>query len=244
MKIVVTPDWFLTNDVGIEIFSFAILFLFFLLAYMSYRMSKNKNVFYLGIGFLLISIAELSSILTKVVLYYNTTFTHQVGQMIITTQIVRSVDIFYYLGFFFYQFLTLAGLYVIYRISNNRRLGEDLLLLLYFILLSAIISTSLGLQWVFHLTVIILLIIIIRSYVELCKKNKHTNTVLLVAAFSLITLSHVMLMMSDIPGLGGEGMLYVIAQFEQLVSYIILLFLIVRILKHGRQEKKPGRYSI
>ena len=105
MKIVVTPDWFLTHDVSIEIFSFAILFIFFLLAYASYRMSKNKNVFYLGIGFLLISIAELSSILTKFVLYYNTTFTQQIGHMIITTQIVRSVDIFYYLGFFFYQFV-------------------------------------------------------------------------------------------------------------------------------------------
>ena len=128
MKIVFTPDWFLGSDVLIEIFSFIILSLFFYLSVRNYRLSKNKNSLYLGIGFLLISLAELARIFTKLVLYYDTTFIQTIGQLVITYQVVKSVDIFYYLGFFFHKFLTLMGLYVLYRLPLKKKSLSDVFL--------------------------------------------------------------------------------------------------------------------
>jgi len=235
MKIVFTPEWFLGGDVLIEIFSFIILFLFFYFSVKSYKLSKNKNSLYLGLGFLLIAIAELATILTKVVLYYDTTFTQQVGQMIVTYQVVSSIDIFYYIGFFFHKLFTLLGFYVIYRLPLKKKSFGDFFLALCFLIIAALFSQTF--YYLFHLTALILLILITGNYYEIYKKNKAKNTKMLIMAFSILALSQIMFVLSKL------GMLYVMAQIIQLVSYIILLILIVNILKYGK-EKKSNRHNI
>ena len=124
MKIVFTPDWFLNNDVLIGIVSFMVLFLFFLVAVKSYMLNNKKSILYLGIGFLLIALGELSTILTKIVLYYDIGVVQEIGRAVITSKIVNTVDIFYYAGFFFNRFLTLLGLYLIYMIPSSKKLQK------------------------------------------------------------------------------------------------------------------------
>ncbi len=236
MKIVFTPDWFLTPDVFIEIFSFIILFLFFYFSVKSYKISKNKNSLYLGIGFLLIALAELSTIFTKAVLYYDTTFTQQMGQMVVTYQVVKSVDVFYYIGFFFHKFLTLLGLYVIYRLPLEKKSFGDILIGICFIFISAIFSQAF--YYLFHLTALILLVLIINNYCKIYDRNKQENTKILIIALSMLALSQVIFILSKL------GILYAIAQIMQLVSYIILLILIIKILKYGKQKKKQDRHNL
>jgi len=161
MKIVFTPDWFLGQDVLIEIFSFMILFLFFFFSIKSYGLSKNKKVLYLGIGFLLIALGELSTILTKLVLYYDTTITRNVGQIIVTYEAVKSVDIFYYLGFFLNRCFTLLGLYVIYKLPL-KKISSNFFLTMYFIIICALLSHSF--YYIYHLTALIFLFLIINNY--------------------------------------------------------------------------------
>lgn len=235
MKIVFTPDWFLGGDVLVEIFSFIILFLFFYLSVKSYKISKNKKSLYLGFGFLLVALAELATTFTKFVLYYDTTFTQQVGRMIITYQVVKSVDIFYYIGFFFHKLFTLLGFYVIYRLPLRKKSFGDVLIALCFIFISALFSQAF--YYLFHITALILLVLITNNYFEIYNKNRTSNTKLLIVAFSLLALSQVMFILSKL------GMLYVLAQLLQLVSYIILLILILRIIKYGKKKKSVG-YSI
>jgi hypothetical protein len=239
MKIVLTPDWFLGSDVLIEGFSFLVLLIFFFLCYRNYKLNKNKNSKYLGLGFLLIAIAEASTILTKLVLYYDTTFTHQMGQMIITYNVVKSVDIFYYIGFFLHKFFTLLGLYIIFRIPLEKKFGRDFILGLYIIFVSAIFS--LGFYYLFHITALILLGLIINNYYEVYGKNKSVNTGILLTAFFMLAFSQIIFIISTL------NIFYVIGQLVQLVSYLILLILIIRILrvqKNGRQKKKQNRHNI
>jgi len=229
MKIVFTPDWFLGADIFIELFSFAILSLFFILSIKNYKMSRNKNSFFLGVGFLLIAFAEIFTILTKLVLYYDTSFTQQVGQMIVTYNIVKSVDIFYYIGFFLHKFFTLMGLYIIYKIPSKKGTAEDFVLVVFFIILSSLFSNIFF--YIFHITALLMIGLIISSYREVYRKNKSKNTNLLVISFGLLALSHIIFIMSNL------NVLYVIGQSIQLVSYIILLVLIIRITKHGKKKK-------
>jgi hypothetical protein len=64
MKIVFTPDWFLQGDVLVEFFSFIILCLFFYFSIRNYKLCGRKGFLHLGVGFLLIALAEISTILT------------------------------------------------------------------------------------------------------------------------------------------------------------------------------------
>tara|TARA_Y100000310_G_scaffold324512_1_gene386445 strand:+ start:5466 stop:6173 length:708 start_codon:yes stop_codon:yes gene_type:complete len=235
MKIVFTPDWFINNDVLIGVVSFMVLFLFFLFAVKSYTLSKKKSILYLGIGFLLIALGELSTILTKIVLYYDTGITQEIGQAVITSQIVNTVDIFYYAGFFFNRFLTLLGLYLIYMIPSSKKRSIDFFFKTYLVFIVALLSHNL--YYVYHLTALILLVLIINNYYKIYVKENIINTKILIAAFSLLAISQAIFLFSKL------NYLYVIAQSIQLVSYIILFILMVKILKNGKKTKQDGHHA-
>ena len=224
MKIVFTPDWFLGIDVLINLFSFLILAVFFFLSLRSYKTSKKKNSLYLGIGFLLIALAQLAAILTKTVLYYDTTFTNSVGRAIVTYHLVQSVDIFYYIGFFLQRLLALAGLFIIYRIYRREKHLSDLFLIVYLLTISASVSTQT--QYIFHFTALILTLLIINNYIKLYKLNKNQNTLLLIAGFCILALSSTIFALSKI-----NSNWDVAANIIELVSYSVFLAVIIRILK-------------
>jgi len=234
MKIVFTPDWFLGGDVLVEGFSFLILLTFFILSIRNYRLSKNRKELYLGLGFFLIAIAEIATILTKVVLYYDFNVTRQIGQIVVTQQIVKSIDLFYYIGFFIHKLLTLLGLYVIYKIPYKKGNSSDFFLAFYFLMISALFSSTF--YYLFHITALILLSLIISNYCVIYKKNKSDNTRILILAFGMLALSQMIFILSKV------GILYVAGQLIQLVSYIILLVLIIRIQEYGK-KKKQNRYN-
>lgn len=230
MRFVFTPDWFTRADVMIELFSFIILAVFFVLAIKSYRLNKNKKSLYLGWGFLFIALAELATILTKVILFYDTTFTQNIGQMVITYHVVRSVDFFYDLGFFINKLFFLVGLYVLYRLPLKKLSISDLILSVFFIIISAFYGQSF--YYIFNIVALVFILLIIRNYLEIYRENKAPNTALLISAFTLLGLSEVIFILSRI------NVLYVLGQLLQLVSYIMLLILIVRILKYGNPKTK------
>lgn len=230
VKIVFAPDWFLGSDVTIELISFLVLTAFFVLAYKNYKLSKNKNLLYLGSGFLLIALAELATILTKLVLYYDVAFSQQIGSMIVTYNVVKSVDIFYYIGFFFHKLLTLFGLYVIYRTPLKKEFSSDLIFAVCFLVISAIFGTTF--YYLFHFTAFLLVVFIINNYYQVYKKNRAETTKILILSFAMLLLSHIIFLISNL------AIFYVFGQVIQLVSYLILLFLIIRILRASKKKRR------
>lgn len=232
MKIVPTPDWFLGKDVIIEVFSFIVLFIFSFLAIRNYKLNKNRNFLYLGAGFALIALAQLAAVVTKLVLYYDIGPSQAIGAAIITAQLVSSVDIFYSAGFFFQRFLTLSGLYLIYRLPRNKKSVGDYALIVYFILISAFLSK--GVFYLFHLTALVLLVLIFDNYHALYRKNKFVNTKILLVAFGMLALSQLIFILSNIE------LMFVLGNIIELISYTILLILIIRIMKYGKKKKSYG----
>jgi uncharacterized membrane protein YwzB len=92
-------------------------------------------------------------------------------------------------------------------------------------------------HYFFNITAIFILTLIIRNYNKLYKKNKSSNTKILLFAFSLLLLSHLIFIPARV------GVLFVAANFISLISYVVLLFLMIRILEHGK-KKKPHGYNI
>jgi hypothetical protein len=227
------PDWFLAPDVLINAFSFLVLLAFFILCMRNYKINKNNGILYLGLGFALISVAQLAIVLTKFVIYYNTTFTTAIGNMIINYHIVRSTDTLYNLAFFFNRVLTLLGLYVIYRLPSKKKSLSDFILVSYFLILSAFVSDSM--YYLFHATALILLIMLTYNYYSIYRKNHFSNTKILAIAFGILAISQLL------PILSADSIINVVSNIIELVSYIILLVLIVR-LKYGKKTKSDGYY--
>jgi len=233
MRFVFTPDWFLGKDVLIEGFSFIVLLIFAILAIRYFKLNKNRNFLYLGTGFGLIALAQLAAVFTKLVLYYDFGPSQQIGQAIIVTyQIVNSVDVFYYLGFLSHRLLTLLGLYVIYRLPRLHKSYGDYFLIGYFLVISTLVSKSF--YYVYHLTALFLLAAIVLHYYEIYRKNNYQNTLVLLGAFGILALSQLIFLLSTIE------MVFVFGNLVELTSYIILLVLIVRIMKHGKKKNKNG----
>lgn len=233
MAIVFTPNWFMHFDVLIEIFSFLVLAVFFGFSLKSYKLIKNKKILYLGIGFLTIALAELSTILTKLVFFYKTTFTHQIGVFMVTYNVVKSTHFFYDLGFFLHHLFLLSGLYVIYRFPLKSFKISDVVLTIFFIFLSAVLSQTNF--YIFHITVIVLLILILLNFAEVYKENKSTNTKILLFAFSFLLVSHSLFSFSKL------NFFYVIAQTIQLISYLTFLFLIIKITKYDVKKDRTKK---
>ena len=156
----------------------------------------------------------------------------EIGKIIVNTSVISSVDVFYYVGFGFNRLLTLLGLYVIYKLPLPGRVSGELFLNMYLIILVAILSHSF--DYIYNLTALILLVFIINKYVKVYKKDKLVNTKILLSAFILLAVSQIIFIFSRL------NSVYVTAQSLQLVSYIILLALIIKILKNGK-KKKQGR---
>ncbi len=235
MRFVPTPDWFLGKDVIIDGFSFLVLLIFFILCLRNYKLNKNKKIMYLGIGFALISIAQLAMISTKFVLYYDFSFTQSIGQAVIQYNIIKTVDIFYKAGFFFHKLFTLLGLYVIYRLPIKQKSPGDFLLASYFIVISAMFDSQLN--YLFHSTALILLVLITNNYYSIYKKNRFLNTKILVIVFGMLGLSQLLFILSKMEAI------YVAGNIIALLSYMIMLILVARILKHGK-KKKPDGYNL
>jgi hypothetical protein len=75
---------------------------------------------------------------------------------------------------------------------------------------------------------------IVSNYYEIYKKNKFTNTKVLIGAFSLLALSQMIFILSKV------DILFVLASAIELVSYVILLLLVIKILKYGEKKKSHG----
>lgn len=231
MKIVPTPDWFLTSDVLIDIFSFVILSIIFILAFKNYKLSEKKSTLHLGIGFFLLAISELALIVTKLPLYYDTAITSQIGTAVVTYDIVRTVDVFYYAGFFLNRLLVLLGLYVIYKLPLERVSGE-FFLYVYFITIISVMSQPY--YYVYHFTTLIILVFIINKYYKVYLKEKIINTKILAGVFVILAAAQLTFLFSKL------SYLYAIGQSIQLVGYITLLMLIIKIIKDGKKEKPSG----
>ncbi|MBW6442420.1 hypothetical protein K0A97_01395 [Patescibacteria group bacterium] len=227
------PEWFLGKDIMMGIFVLIVLIVFFVLAFKGYRLSKNKSLLNLGIGFGLIALAQIANLLTKFVIYYDTPLISSIGTMIIQSGVVNSVSILYGLSFFFHRFLSLLGFYLIYRLPKEKKgYGGDFALVIFFILISAFISKEQS--YIFNLTALFLLVLISINYYDLYKKNKFFNTKILFMGFMMLTLTNLIMVF------GNFDFMFITGSFLELISYTVFLGLIIKILKNGKETRKNG----
>jgi hypothetical protein len=211
----------------IELFSFIVLAGFFILCLRNYKLNKNENTLKLGIGFLLIAVAEIALIFTKFVIYYPTLITKNINGLMVMYQVIQGNYIISQTSLFLHKFFTLLGLYIVYKINLKKWRSIDFFIGVYFVLVSALLG--LHSECIFHITAIILLGLIILNYKKVYKKNKFENTKILITIFSILIISQIFLMLP-------LEFFYIMGQIFQLAVYILLLWLIIKI-NYGKKTK-------
>lgn len=227
VEFLISPTWFTSFDVLIELFSFIVLAGFFILCIRNYKLNKNENTLKLGIGFLLIAVAEIALIFTKFVIYYDAFLTQNIQGFVFVYHAIKQSLIISQIGLFLHKFFTLLGLYIIYKANLKKWKSIDFAVGVYFVLVSALLG--LHSECIFHITAIILLSLIIINYKRIYKKNKLENTKMLITTFSILIASQVFFILPI-------EFFYIMGQVLQLAVYILLFWLILKI-NYGKKKK-------
>ncbi len=238
MKVIIPPQGFINIDILIEGISLITVLIFSILCIKNYRLNKDKKFLYLGGGFGLITLAQLIITITKAVLYYNASFIGVGGEIVIPYNLFDFVSVFSFIGFFAYRVLTLLGLYVVYKLPK-KVFERDSLLVLYLIVIVTIFSRDIS--HLFHITALVILLLIAKKYYDVYNKNESKGTLILLLAFSGMILSNAIFIFARLMSL-----IYVTASIIELISYITLLVLIIRIVEYGKkyEKKKQNGYNI
>ena len=219
----------------IDLVTLLVLFSIASFAIKYYKLNDNKNYLKLGFSFYLIAVSFLFKMITSVTVYYDSIKAQNLtGVVIEALETVRSLNVLATSSFLFFVLFNLAGLYALYSIKKGQK-RSTIFLIVYFILILTFIATlySKSMYYIFHLTSLIFLVFIASKYFNIHSETRNKNTRHLAYSFSLIAISQAFFMFISL-----NSLVYVIAEMVQLIGYIILLQVLIRILNHGKKKKQ------
>ena len=231
LELIYSPNWFFGKDIIIDSISIIVLILISVFAIRSYYYNKkNKNYLYLGFSFLTLALAYGFKILTNFTLHSETIKTAKIGFTTITYEAIKFYPQLIYISLLAYIFLTLIGLYILYSVYQKQSWITSIIIT-YLIILTTYFSRSA--HYIFHITAFLLMFLVTYEYAKTSKKNKSSSSRLLLGSFIIITLSQALFVFAKIAGL-----CYITAELAQLIGYIGLLIVFIRILKNGKKTNK------
>ncbi len=213
------PEWFYGYE---SIFAFVFAFvtlLISLLSFKAYRLSHDSKYKYFGLSFLLISAANLIYwfFASSLLLHVSTTL----------SALLAKFD-FAFLGYIFLLILALTLLLIVtLRIQS----GKVMLLLLSLATLFVLYSRQNYLK--FHITAFLLLFFLAHQFYSNYLESKKDNAKIVFSAFFTLTCAEVFFMLSIL----YTTWFYVVAYVFQLVGYLTLFYLFLR-LTNGRKKRK------
>jgi hypothetical protein len=135
------------------------------------------------------------------------------------------------LGFLIYALLTLFGFYLLYALSSKDELSMNYFIIAYFILISTYFTRFT--YSIIYITAFIFVTALSRRYYLQYKKSNYKNTLFLCISFSIISLSQFVFIFTS-----TNHMLYVIAEYIQLIGYLFLLYTFVMVLRNATNATK------
>ena len=230
IRVIYSPQWFYGKDIVIDLVSVFVLLLIAFFSFKYYKIRKNKNYVYFGLSFILLSVSFLFKILTNFTIYFHVLETKNIGFLSLTYQTIKTSDVLFIVGFLIYRLLTLFGLYMLYSVYYDQP-KTNIFLIAYLILVSTYFTQSA--YYIFHLTSLILLVLLTIQYSKTYIKNKNNATRMLASSFGIITASQILSIFVSI-----STKFYVFAEIIQLIGYVILLFSFLTVLRHGKKKNK------
>jgi hypothetical protein len=232
LDFVYSPPGFYGKDIAIDILSAVVVLLIGIFSFRNFSLDKrNKKHLFLGAAFVLLGLSFIVKILTNVLSHAEGWSSRQFLIPVFGRDIMTSYTMIPATGFLLYALLTLFGFYIIYALSSKDKLSMNYLIIAYFILISTYFTRFT--YFFLYLTAFIFVLALSRRYFLEYKKNSYKNTLFLCISFSIITLSQLVFIFT-----ATNHMLYVIAEFIQLIGYLFLLYTFVMVLRNATNATK------
>jgi hypothetical protein len=218
IRYIFSPKWFYGIDIIFEFFSLIIAFLIARYGYKLYKISGNKKHKYFSIFFFLIGIAFVFKIITNFNIYYIDTGSIKIANAMFYFETSHVSEILFTIGFSIFKFLMMLSFFGLLYITWERE-PEIFWLGTYFIAIITLFSHNA--YYVFHITMVIMLLILLNYYY----RNYKRKSIATKESF-LTALSFFMLMLSQIAftAITINIIMYVVGEILQLAGYSILLY--------------------
>jgi hypothetical protein len=228
IEVVFTPQWFYGKDLIIDFISLLVLLFIAYFSFSYFRLNKQIKYCNLSLSFLLLALSFIFKIMMNFTIYYNVLETKKIGFITFSYNVLKSSDTLFFVGFLVYRLLTLIGLYMLYSLYKKQP-KTNIFLIAYLLIISTYFTQSA--YYVFHMTSLILLVMITYEMFRNYKKKKHNTTKWLTISFGIITLSQILFIYVKL-----NHNLYVIGEVIQLVGYVLLMITFLKVLYYGKKK--------
>jgi len=202
-------------DTFIEFLTILVSFFISFYSFRIYRLIKDKHYEWFSLAFLLLGISFIFKI------FSNMTFLHrfeieQSNFVFTFMSHLEYMEIINFFSFIFYKTFHLIGFLLLFLIlSKNEEKNKNLL---FFYLSLIVVLFSIYFNFVFHITVVFILIYLTLYFYENHKKVENMNSFLVFISFLIILASHLFFIFSDV-----HGLFYLFGEVLLLIGFLCLL---------------------
>lgn len=223
-------------DSLIELLIIAVSLIIFIYSNKIYKIVKDKNYKFFSLAFLAVAISFAFKILSNFTILNRVQIRGANFIYIVFTQF-RYMEIINFISFILYKSFLLLGFLILFLIVTKT---EDKEKIFFFVYLSIIaILFSIYFNFVFHITLVFLMLFLTLHFYENYKDHKRVNSLLVFVAFLIILISHIFFIFSDM-----YSLFYVIGEGLLLIGFLSLLVNQIKIklsYRNLKDEKKQTR---
>ena len=209
----------LGNMYGIDsFFELLIIIVSLIIAYSGYRIYKiieDKKYKIFSLGFLALSISFIFKILSNLTIFYKVRINY-VGLPFIGIMQWKYMELFNFASFIFYKVFHVIGFLILFFVITNTYKKDKILTMLYLGIIAVLFSIYFN--FIFDLTIAILLLFLTMHFYQNYEKQKSKNAFLVFLAFLLMLVSHCFFMFSDM-----NLIFYLIGEILLMASFLNLL---------------------
>ncbi|MEK6859254.1 MAG: hypothetical protein AABX54_00415 [Nanoarchaeota archaeon] len=219
---------------GIDsIVEFLIILVSLIIAYQSnkiYNLIKDKTYRFFSFAFLAIAISFVFKILSNLTIMYRMIIEKANFIFVIWHQF-QYMQLINFLGFIFYKTFNIIGFLILFFIITKTKDKEKIFLFIYFSIIAIVLSIYF--DFIFHITLVWILLFLTSHFYENHKNHRTTNTLLVFIAFLLMLISHSSFIFEAI-----NPWFYLIGEILLLIGFFCLL---INQIKLKRQSKDKNR---
>ncbi|MBW2966903.1 hypothetical protein KY362_00295 [Candidatus Woesearchaeota archaeon] len=219
-----SPQWFQGIDATIELLAIVVAFLIAGFGYKIYRITRQKNYQYFSISFLLMGISFIFKIISELVIYSSYIEQKIIGPYIISRTVTEPITWIHTYAHSTFKVLATFAFFILLAVTLKIHDKKVLFLLTYF--MAAITLASIVIPFLFHLTHIMILALLVHKYYHNYLENQKKQALMVTLAFLAIFASHIMFLF-----MLYDPNLYAIGLVMQLAGFILLLYTFILVKK-------------
>lgn len=228
-------------DSLIELLIVIVSFVISYYSYHVYKLIKEKNYKFFSFAFFAIGFSFIFKIASNFTIM-NRVIVERANFIFVIWSQLQYMQMINFLSFTFYKIFHVMGFLILFLIVTRTKKKGEIILFLYLSILAVLLSIYFN--FIFHITLMFLLIFLTYHFYENYTRHKNQNTELVFIAFLIILVSHSFFVFSDMNSLFyliGEGLLLI--GFLSLLTNQIIIKRKNKNFKNKENEKNKTRNS-